>query len=153
MPGVRNLALGHFDKSLSALQKAHCLLLDYRPANGWVAGLRRALGMSERAFARRLRMSQPALQDLEKNERAGTVSLNSLRRAADALDADLVYALVPRRKLRDAIGARAFAVAEERMRSVARTMQLENQALTADQLRKQTEHLARELEARPNKLW
>lgn len=153
MRRVHRLVLEQFDKSLPSLGKARGLLEQSRPANGWIAGLRSALGMSERAFASRIGLSQPALQDLQRNEREGTISLNSLRRAANALDADLVYALVPRRKLRDSISARAAAVAEERMRPIVRTMKLENQALTPDQLRKQTEQLARELEAQPSKLW
>ena len=77
------------------------------PRGGWVRTLRSALGMSERSFAKRLGVHHGALQKLERNEQRGSVSLETLRRAAEALDADLVYAIVPRKSLRAVIGARA----------------------------------------------
>jgi predicted DNA-binding mobile mystery protein A len=153
MRTVRRLVIEHFDKNLQSFQRALHVLRDAQPSNGWIAGLRSALGMTERALASRMRVTQPTLRKLEKREREDTITLGSLRRAADALDADLVYALIPRRKLRDAITAQAQQVAEARMRPIARTMQLEGQALTTEQLRQQTDDLARELEAHPNKLW
>ena len=137
MRNARRLVLDHFDKDLQSLQRAMHVLHEARPPDGWITGLRSALGMTERSLAARMRVTQPALRKLEKREREDTITLGTLRRAADALDADLVYAVVPRRTLRDVIGARALELAEERMRPIARTMQLENQALTADQLRQQ----------------
>ena len=59
--------------------------LPARPARGWVAAIRSALGMTTRQLAARLRIRQPSLLAIEKSEVAGTVSLNTLRRAAEAL--------------------------------------------------------------------
>src|SRR5262245_27532719 len=70
-----------------------------RPPRGWVRAIRDALGMSSRQLANRMGQSQPAVTKLERSEASGGARLDSLRRAADALDCDLVYALVPRTSL------------------------------------------------------
>ena len=55
------------------------------------------------------------------------IQLNTLRRAAAALDCDLVYALVPRRPLTEVVEARKTALAEAAYRRTAHSMALENQ--------------------------
>jgi hypothetical protein len=81
------------------------------------------------------------------------VCVAALRRAAAALDADLVYAIVPRKPLRTTIATRARALAEERFRPIAHSMALENQGLSAQQITRQIEALAHELEKKPRELW
>jgi hypothetical protein len=46
-----------------------------------------------------MRLAQQSVNQLEKNERAGVITLASLRRAAEALDAELFYAIIPRKPL------------------------------------------------------
>jgi hypothetical protein len=50
-----------------------------------------------------------------------------MKRAADALNCDFVYALVPRRPLDDIVRSRAVEIAKEQMTSVNQSMLLENQ--------------------------
>jgi predicted DNA-binding mobile mystery protein A len=122
------------------------------PAAGWISALRESLGMTTIALARRLRIAQQSVVKLQNSERAGTITLASLRRAAEALDADLVYAIVPRKKLRDTISARAREIAQERIAPVAHSLRLEAQGLSEKQLGDQIEELARDLERRPREL-
>jgi predicted DNA-binding mobile mystery protein A len=70
-----------------------------------------------------------AISGLENSERAGTVQLGTLRRAADALGCDLVYTLVPRVGLEEAVQRQALARARQELARVDRTMQLEDQGL------------------------
>lgn len=56
--------------------------------------LRIKRGLSQREIARRAGMQQPSIARLEKGQ---TASLRTLRRVADALDADVRVTLVPRR--------------------------------------------------------
>ena len=116
-------ALRHLDEVLRPVRGCH----PAPPPAGWVNAVRRALGMSERELAARLGVSQPSVHALERSEAAGRARLDTLRRAADALDCDLVYALVPRRPLVDTLTARAHARAREELSRVARTMSLEAQ--------------------------
>ena len=89
----------------------------------------------------------------EASERAGTITLASLRRAAAALDADFVYAIVPRKSLRQTISIRARELAHQRIAPVAHSMRLEAQGLSERELQDQVDELARDLERRPRELW
>ncbi|WP_353953181.1 mobile mystery protein A [Knoellia sp. S7-12] len=100
-----------------------------RPFGGWIRAIREALGMRAEDLATRMGVSQSSLTRLEKSERAGTIGLDALTRAADALDCDLVYALVPRRPLHEIVGDQARHRALQRVNRVAHTMALEDQAL------------------------
>jgi predicted DNA-binding mobile mystery protein A len=64
---------------------------------------------------------------LEKSEAIGTISLQTLRRAAEALECTLVYALVPKTSLEDAVTKRARKIALHDLKRVAHTMKLEAQ--------------------------
>jgi predicted DNA-binding mobile mystery protein A len=85
--------------------------LEYPPAEGWIRELRDALGMTTRELASRMGQSQAAVSHLEQSEVTGKAQLDSLRKAAAALDCDLVYALVPRTSLEETVLARARALA------------------------------------------
>ena len=65
-----------------------------------------------------------------------------MRRAADALGCDLVYALVPRINLDETVRRNALARAEQEVRRVDLTMHLEDQAIHADELQRRIEEFA-----------
>ncbi|WP_164711128.1 mobile mystery protein A [Euzebya pacifica] len=116
-----NVAVDRLDERLSAVT------VPPRPRAGWIRAIRDALGMSGRQLANRMGVSQQRVSALEHAEAEGSLTLDSLRNAADALGCDLVYALVPRTPLRDAIHARALAVAQAEAQAIADTMALEDQ--------------------------
>ncbi len=150
----RNLiSASQLDRKLPALQRAAAILARSQGSTGWIKAIRESLGLTSAALARRLGIAQQNADKLENSERAGTITLASLRRAAEALDADLVYAIVPRRKLRDTITKRAREVAKERIAPVAHSMSLEAQGLSASEIEEQIDELARDLERRPRELW
>ena len=116
-----------------------------RPARGWVRAVRDALGISSRQLATRMKISQPAVAQLERSEADGVVQLDTLRRAADALECDLVYVLVPRASLEEIVRTRARAIARADITTVDRTMRLEQQGLTPDQLERRIDDYATKL--------
>ena len=97
------------------------------PPKGWVRAIRDALGMSGVQFARRLGVRPPSVAAHEASEESGVVQLKTLRRAAEALDCTLVYALVPNDSLEGAIRARARKIALRDLKQVGHTMKLEAQ--------------------------
>lgn len=97
------------------------------PPKGWVRAVRDALGMSGVQFARRLRVQPPSVAALEASEESGAIQLKTLRRAAEALDCTLVYALVPNDTLEGAVRARARKIALRDLGRVSHTMKLEAQ--------------------------
>lgn len=145
------LARKHLDKALVPLRE---LAAQPRPPKGWVRAIRDALGMTSRQLAARMGLSQSTIAALEKGEAAETVTLKTLRQAAEALDCQLVYALVPRTTLEEAVRIRARALAEEHLARVNHTMRLENQALRQGELADERERLIRAfLEGRSSRLW
>jgi predicted DNA-binding mobile mystery protein A len=125
-----------------------------RPPRGWIRAIRDALGMTTAQLAHRLRVSQPRIVALEKAEIEGTASLDTLAKAARALDCTLVYALVPNRPLSEMVRARAEAVAAAHLRATRHSMLLEDQGTDEATERAQYEALVDELlRGRPARLW
>jgi predicted DNA-binding mobile mystery protein A len=133
-----------------------------RPRNGWIAAIRDTLDMTVRQFATRLGVTPSSALRLEQREREDTISLGALRRAADALDCDLVYAVVPRlapsskntdNLIQDLIEARAREVATAEIGRVAHTMALEDQTVDAADLQTQIAERAAVIAESPRRLW
>lgn len=114
--------------------------------------MRQALGMTSADLADRMGVSAAAVSKLEASERRGTVALQTLGRAADALDCDLVYALVPRRSLEAMVEGRAKVVATAIYQSVAVSMRLEGQGLQGEAVSDAIDELVEEVKHRPG-LW
>ena len=136
------------DKAARALDARLSLVRNWsvdRPPRGWLRAIRDALGLTTTQLAKRLGVSQPRVVALEKGEIEGTLTLASLRKAAEALDCKLVYAFVPNRPLVDTLRQRAETVADAQMGRLHHTMQLENQALTTSDQRRQRDSLIDDL--------
>ena len=125
-----------------------------RPRLGWVRAVRDALGMSTRQLAARMGVAQATVVQLEQSEANDTIQLATLRRAAEALDCDLVYALVPREgSLERFVQAQARRRANAIVSAVDRSMELEDQAVTdPDEIRAAADRAALQLVA-SRRLW
>jgi predicted DNA-binding mobile mystery protein A len=108
--------------------------------------------MSAADLGRRMGMTRQSIPQLERSEAEGSIRLDTLRRAAEALDSELVYALVPKASLDDVVRARARAVAERTVEGVEHTMALEAQTGGAEDRERLVDELAERLEA-SNRLW
>ena len=97
------------------------------PPKGWIRAVRDALGMSGVQLGKRLEVSPQTVEAMEKSEAAGTIQLNTLKRAAEALDCTLVYALVPKTSLENTVNNRARQIATAALARVSHTMKLEDQ--------------------------
>ena len=128
------------------------LLGEPRPHRGWVRAIRDALGMSGAELAARMGVSQSTVVDIERSEAEQTVKLETLQRAAEALECELVYFLVPRTTLEDAVRERARAKAARHLDRVAHHSRLEDQELTSDAQRAQQDRFAEDLIDR-RRLW
>ena len=110
--------------------------------------------MSGKQFAQRLGVSAPWVSTLEKKELTGSVTIKTIRHAAEALDCVFVYAVVPRKSLADIVHRRAKISAERKLGRVSHTMLLEAQQLSQTELKNafeaEVERLIREM---PKELW
>src|SRR5271154_4280249 len=102
-------AIRHLDNRFTSLRP---LAKSARPPKGWLRAIRNALGMTTAQFARRLGVSQPRIVELEQSEASGSVTLNTLQRAAGALGCRLVYVLVPERPLAETVHEQAAKLAD-----------------------------------------
>lgn len=116
-----------------------------RPSSGWIQAIRTALGMTTRQLAARLGVSQSTLAALEKSEANDKITLQSLRKVADALDCDLQYTLVPRSPLKKRVEERAEFVAHNRVERIWHSMRLEEQAPTAKVDKKEISRIQKSL--------
>lgn len=121
---ARKRARERLDERLAPLKPSERFRV---PPKGWVRAIRDALGMSGVQYARRLHVRPPSVAALEASEESGAIQLKTLRRAAEALDCTLVYALVPKDSLEGAVRARARKIALRDLGRVAHTMKLEAQ--------------------------
>lgn len=148
----RAVARRQLDKRLNALRDAKAST--QRPPRGWIKAIREALGMTTRQLAVRIGVGQSRTVDIEKGEISGSITLNSLQRAAHALDCELVYAIVPRSTLESMVEKRAQELAKCRVKAARHTMTLEDQRLDEDDEREQVLALARKLsEQSGSALW
>lgn len=103
------------------------------PAGGWIRAIRQALGMSVRHIGERMKpasVKQQAVTRLEANEADGSITLNSLRKAAEAMDCRFVYALIPNEgSLKDIVRKQAMKKARELVAPVNHSMVLEAQGV------------------------
>lgn len=113
--------------------------------------------MNSRQLAQRLGVQQSTITRLEKREAAGNVTLNVLGRVARAMNAKLVYAIVP-----DAPYQNVDAIVLERARDLARelvhrtehSMRLEKQGTKEAALARQITDLTAELKSKgDSRIW
>ena len=101
-----------------------------RPVKGWIRSIREAIGMSGRQLAERIQVESSRITEMEKAETHGNITLKSLRRAAEAMECELVYAFVPKTDLDTSLRLQAEKAAKIKLESVRHTMRLEDQGLT-----------------------
>ena len=137
-----DLQLRQLDASLNRWRSAD---LPPRPPSGWVKAIRESLGMAAAHLAARLGVTTSTVTRLETSEADDTISLGTLRRAAEALDCELRYALIPKQSLADTLESRAMSLARQQMAAVSHSMALEAQSTSREAVELQTRVLAEEL--------
>lgn len=116
-----------------------------RPSEGWLATLRKALGMSGAEVAARMGVSRNAVYQAERNERDGAITVSQMRKLAEAMGGRFVYAIVPEGSAQDVIHAQARRKAKARIRRASAHMALEKQSLPSAETKRRIEELASEL--------
>lgn len=141
-PNFSDLKLQQLDAALARWRSAD---LPSRPPSGWLKAIREALGIPATQLAKRLGVVTSTVTRLEASEADDTISLATLRRAAEALGCELHYALVPKQSLAGTLESRATTLARQRMAAVSHTMALEAQATSKNTVANQTRSLAESL--------
>jgi predicted DNA-binding mobile mystery protein A len=125
------------------------------PGKGWINGIRTALNMTLDQLAGKLGMTLQSVKGIETREQQGTITLKSLKEAADALDMKLVYALVPKEKsLSDIVEDKVSGKAREIIERTSNSMALEDQEIEQSRLMHAIDEKKNELRSEmPKFLW
>lgn len=128
-PSIRNRARERLDSKLALVKPIDRFAM---PPKGWIRAIRDAIGMTGAQLGRRLGMTAQGIVSLERSEAHGTIQLNTLRRAAEAMDCVLVYALLPKTSLTEMVDRRAREIALRALGRVSHSMALEDQQVDRD---------------------
>ena len=125
-PEERFNAREHLD---SILERWRLLPTRQKTNRGWVRAIREALGMTTTQLSSRLGASQSRVVASEAAEKTGSLTVKNLARAANALDCELVYALVPRHPFPEMVERRVKQKASSSIAAISHSMMLEYQAV------------------------
>ena len=98
------------------------------PSQGWIKSIRESLGMSAADLGTRLGIAPQSVLTLEISESEGRARMDSLKKAAEAMDCSFVYALIPNSSLEEFVHQQIEKVVAEKMKKVSHTMKLEGQS-------------------------
>lgn len=112
-----------------------------RPKTGWVSEIRNALGMSMEDLASRMGTIKQRIARIQKDELSGKVTLETLQKAAHAMECDFVYFFVPKTSLEETLEEQFEKMASSYLKNVEKTMLLEKQGID----KKQREMILKEI--------
>ena len=140
------------DETQEKLNSFSILKSEIKPDNGWVNVIRVSIKMSLRQLGERLHITPQGVRDLEKREKEGAITINTLKEVGRVLDMDLVYGFISRHNsLEDMIEERAREIAEE---VVLRTIKLDNQKNSENDIKKENKQKTYEISSKmPSNLW
>lgn len=124
------------------------------PPDGWIRVLRQALGMTTEQLAARMKVTRQAVLQLEAAERNRSATWTSLRKAAEAMDCEVAYAVVPRGSLRQVLLRQGRKQAERHVGRIAHSMKLDSHLIGPAEQQRQVDELAAHLATeRSRALW
>jgi predicted DNA-binding mobile mystery protein A len=148
----QHLLLQQADKKLDHFKHLKSTVI---PPKGWINTFRIALKMSLRQLGNRLRISPQSVKEIEVREANGTITLNSLRDVANAMDLKLVYGFVSKHEsLEQMIEKRANELAIEIVMRTNATMTLEDQQNSKERIEQAVTQKTAEIKFEmPKYLW
>lgn len=148
----KRLQIEQLDRKLKGFREA---IQIPQPDIGWLKTIRVSLGMSLQQVAEKLSITKQSVQEIETREKEGSITLNSLKETANALDMQLVYGLVPKDgTIDDLIERKAKELALRIVSRTSNTMKLEDQENSKQRLQKAIEERTAIIKSEiPKSLW
>ena len=121
-----------------------------RLPEGWIATVRKALGISGAQLGRLVGRTRANISAAERSEQQGRATLQTMKTLAEAMGCKFVYAFVPPDGgIEEILKQQARKKAQAIVQRANTHMALEMQNLNEDQLNDQIEGMARELLRNP----
>jgi len=126
---INKLTLKNAQKRRESLLKA-LSAMQVRP--GWIKYTRSVLGMTLKELANRAGLALPTIAQAERREVEGKITIETLRRLADAMECELVYAFVPKDDIAELLRKKAMEKARRTILKADTHMSLEDQKVTGE---------------------
>ena len=125
------------------------------PPTGWIKAIRNAIGMSMLQLGKRLSITKQSVQDIERREKDGSITIKALKETAKALDMQLIYGFVPNDgSLEALIDRKAKELATQIVQRTSNSMKLEDQENSKQRIEKAIEERATIIKNEmPKTLW
>lgn len=118
------IAFSQFERRIKPIRKN---LDNLNIKGGWIHYVRSILGIKLTTLAKLTKTTSSAVQQAEKREAQGKVTLETLNKMANAMDCEFVYAFVPKKEIRELVEDRAVNKARMILRNADMHMELEDQ--------------------------
>ncbi len=152
MRNKRTLLIEQLDQKLKPFRETRMILI---PERGWIHTIRTTLNMTMAQLGTKLNITRQGVKRIEESEANGTITLNSLKDVANAIDLKLVYALVPKSgTIDDLIEVKAEKLAKKIVLRTNQNMKLEDQGIGDAKISKTIKDLTNEIKRELRKsLW
>lgn len=152
MTKYNKILLDQIDKKIIEFNKVKEVLI---PGKGWINAIRSALNMTLSQLGRKLQMPRQNVKSMEDREINGSLTVNTLKKFANAMDMKFVYGFVPNDgSLEKKIAKKALEKAKEIVGRTSINMSLEDQKNSEVRLKKAVKERAEEIKREmPKYLW
>jgi predicted DNA-binding mobile mystery protein A len=149
--GNKRMLIRQLDRKINPFRAVESM----PPGNGWIQAVRTTLNMSFSQLGKRMGISPSAVQGMEKREKSGGITLNSLREVAEAMEMRLVYGFVSKdESLEKMVERKAREAATRIVQRTSISMELEDQENSGERLREAVRELTDEITKEvPKYLW
>lgn len=127
---LNETALNQVNRRLEALRDVKDKAL---VRNGWINYMRTALGLTLSELGSLVSLSTASVAQAERREADGQVSLSTLKKMAEAMDCELIYAFVPKKDIKTMVHDQAFEKARKTLGIADLHMKLEDQKVEGNE--------------------
>lgn len=143
MRNKKKLLIEQLDRKLNPFQKTELVLV---PEKGWIHTIRTTLNMTMAQLGAKLNITRQGVKRIEDSEAKGTLSINSLKEVAQALELKFVYGFVVKEgSIDNLINLKAENLARKIVLRTNQNMKLEDQGISADKINDSIMDLANEI--------
>ncbi|MDQ3234829.1 MAG: helix-turn-helix domain-containing protein [Pseudobdellovibrionaceae bacterium] len=141
MSASHSLSIQQAERRFKELRR---VLPHMKVKGGWIAYVRHTIGMTFANLAKVTDLSISTVQQMEKREAKGQVTLQTLEKIAQAMNCELMYAFVPKQPINEYLKDKAHEKATQLIKQADIHMLLEDQRVE-EPLKDRVARLAEEL--------
>lgn len=152
MRDKRKLLIDQLEEKLLPFKRTEKIIV---PERGWINTIRNALNMTMFQLGIKLNITRQGVKSMEEREANGSITINSLREAGEAMDLKFIYGFIPKDgSLDNLINIKAEKLARKIVLRTNQNMKLEDQGITDEKIKKTIKELASEIKREMRKsLW